>query len=91
MQEGSAAPRQVTINLRLDGTRLVGSCTTRSGAVAVDVPLKELAYEKGRLGFVLESGLAAHRWSGTVDGASVAGTIRQGTTDVGKFSLRYTE
>jgi hypothetical protein len=91
MQEGSAAPRQITLNLRLDGTRLVGSCTTRSGAVAMDVPLKELAYEKGRLGFVLESGQASHRWSGTVEGAAVAGSIRQGTTEVGRFSLRYAE
>jgi hypothetical protein len=92
MQEGSAAPRQVTVNLRLEGTRLVGALTTRSGAVAMDVPLKELTYEKGRLGFVLESGAGgAHRWSGTVDGAAVAGTIRDGTSDVGRFSLRYAE
>ena len=91
MQEGSAAPRQVTVNLRLEGTRLVGSVTTRSGTVAMDVPLKELTYERGRLAFVLESGLAAHRWSGTVEGAAVAGTIRDGTTDVGRFSLRYAE
>jgi hypothetical protein len=91
MQEGTAAPRQITVTLRLEGTRLAGSVTTRSGAVAMDVPLKELSYERGRLGFVLESGLAAHRWSGTVDGAAFAGTIRQGTTDVGRFSLRYAE
>ena len=91
MQEAAEAPRRITITLRLDGTRLAGSLTTRSRAVAMDVPLKELTYEKGRLGFVLESGTAAHRWSGTVDGAAIEGTIREGTSDVGRFSLRYAE
>ena len=91
MQEGSEAPRRITITLRLDGTRLLGSLTTRSRAVAMDVPLKELTYEKGRLGFVLESGTGAHRWSGAVEGASIEGTIREGTNDVGRFSLRYAE
>ena len=91
MQEGSEAPRRITITLRLDDTRLLGSLTARSRAVAMDVPLKELTYEKGRLGFVLESGTGAHRWSGAVEGASIEGTIREGTNDVGRFSLRYAE
>jgi hypothetical protein len=91
MQEGALAPRRITITLRLEGTRLLGSLTQRSRAVAMDVPLKELTYEKGRLGFVLESGTVAHRWSGAVEGASIEGTIREGTNDVGRFSLRYAE
>jgi hypothetical protein len=91
MEETGDAPRRITINIRLDGTRLSGSMTTRSRSVAMDVPLKEVAYEKGRLGFVLESGVAARRWSGTVAGAAFEGTIRDGTKDVGRFSLRYAE
>jgi hypothetical protein len=91
MEETGDATRHITLNLRLDGTRLTGSLTTRSRAVAMDVPLKELAYEKGRLSFVLESGVAAQRWSGTVTGAAVEGTIRDATKDVGRFSLRYAE
>jgi hypothetical protein len=91
MEETGAAPRRISVSLRLEGTGLAGSLTTRSRAVAMDVPLKELAYEKGQLSFVLESGMAAHRWSGTVAGAAFNGTIRDGTKDVGRFSLRYAE
>jgi len=91
MQEAAAAPRRITITLRLDGTRLLGSLTTRSRAVAMDVPLKDVTYEKGRLGFVFESGTTAHRWSGAVDGASLEGAIYEGATEVGRFSLRYAE
>jgi uncharacterized protein (TIGR03437 family) len=91
MQEGSGAPRRITINLRLEGSRLAGTLTQRSRAVAMDVPLKELTYERGRIGFVLEIGAAAHRWSGALEGAAIEGTIRDGATDVGRFTLRYAE
>jgi len=91
MEETGQATRGITVTLRLVGTRLAGSVTTRSGAVAMDVPLKELAYEKGRLGFVLETGTSAHRWTGTVEGATIQGTIKDGAADVGRFTLRYAE
>jgi hypothetical protein len=55
------------------------------------VPLKDLRYEKGRLGFTLASGGATHQFEGAVQGAVIEGTIRQGTTEVGRFSLSYAE
>ena len=55
------------------------------------VPLKDLRYEKGRLAFVLSIGGASHQWSGSVQGAAIEGTIRDGTSEVGRFSLRYAE
>lgn len=91
MQEGAAAPRRITVSLRLEGARLAGSLTTRSRAVAMAVPLKDVRYEKGRLGFVLASGGATHQFDGAVSGAVIEGTIRQGTAEVGRFSLRYAE
>jgi len=91
MQETAAAPRGITIELRLDGTRLTGSLTTRSRAVAMAVPLTDIRYEKGRLAFVTATGGATHEWTGAVKGAAIDGTIRQGTKDVGGFSLRYAE
>lgn len=91
MQEATAAPRGITIELRLDGTRLSGTLTTRSRAVAMAVPLKDIRYEKGRLAFVTATGGATHEWSGALKGAAIEGTIREGTKDVGGFSLRYTE
>jgi hypothetical protein len=83
--------RGITIELRLDGTRLTGSLTTRSRAVAMAVPLTDIRYEKGRLAFVTATGGATHEWTGAVKGAAIDGTIRQGTKDVGGFSLRYAE
>ena len=91
MQEAAAATRGITIELRLDGTRLTGSLTTRSRAVAVAIPLTELRYEKGRLAFATAIGGATQQWSGAVKGAAIEGTIREGTKDVGGFSLRYSE
>ena len=91
MQEGADAPRRISVELRLEGSRLAGSVTTRSRAVAMAVPLKDLRYERGRLAFVLSIGGASHEWSGNVEGATIEGTIRDGTKEVGRFSLRYTE
>jgi hypothetical protein len=91
MQEGGDPARRVTVELRLDGNRLSGSLTTRSRAVAMGVPLKDLRYEKGRLSFVLSSGGASHHWTGDVQGAAVEGSIRDGAREVGRFSLRFTE
>jgi hypothetical protein len=91
MQEAAAAPRRISVSLRLEGTRLSGTLTTRSRAVAMAVPLKDLRYEKGRLGFTLASGGATHQFEGAVQGAVIEGTIRQGTTEVGRFSLSYAE
>lgn len=91
MQDAAAAPRRITIEIRLDGTRLSGTLTTRSRAVAMAVPLKDLRYEKGRLAFVTATGGATHEWSGALKGAAIEGTIREGTKDVGGFSLRYSE
>jgi IPT/TIG domain-containing protein len=91
MQETAAASRGITIELRLDGTRLSGTLTTRSRAVAMAVPLKDIRYEKGRLAFVTATGGALHEWSGAVEGTVIEGTIREGTKDVGGFSLRYSE
>jgi hypothetical protein len=91
MQEGTDAPRRITVELRLEGNRLAGSVTTRSRAVAMAVPLKDLRYDKGRLAFVISIGGASHEWSGSVQGATIEGTIRDGTSEVGRFSLRYME
>jgi hypothetical protein len=92
MQESAAAaPRGITLELRLDGTRLTGTLTTRSRAVAMAVPLTDLRYERGRLVFVTATGGATHEWTGAVKGAAIEGTIRQGTRDVGGFSVRYAE
>ena len=38
MQEAAAAPRRISVSLRLEGTRLSGTLTTRSRAVAMAVP-----------------------------------------------------
>ena len=91
MQETAAGARRITIDLRLEGTRLTGTLTTRSRAVAMAVPLTDLRYEKGRLAFVTATGGATHEWSGALKGAAIEGTIREGTKDVGGFSLRYSE
>ena len=94
MEETGSGERPIKLRLRLEGGRLAGSLGTQAGAVAMEVPLESVTYEKGVLSFVLASGGSPRLFRGTLQGSAISGTIHRSATDketIGRFSLRYAE
>jgi hypothetical protein len=90
MQESGSGAKAISVRLRAQGPRIEGTLTNRAQALAMDVPLRDVSFERGTLKFVLPVGTAARTFVGTVDGGSVSGTIHAspGGPAVGRFSLR---
>jgi hypothetical protein len=94
MEEGEAGTRAITVVLRADGGKLGGSFTTTAGQLAVDVPLRDATYQAGTLRFAAAVRGAPKYFVGTVDGATINGSIHPdaGSKDsVGRFTLRFAE
>jgi hypothetical protein len=94
MEESGAGQKGIQVRLRADGKKLGGTLTTRSGGLSVDIPLKEVGYEKGALRFVLLVGDSPRHFSGTVRGDVIEGTIQSGEggkNAIGRFDLKYVE
>lgn len=84
--------RPLRLDLRLTGTRLTGTLSTRAGDVAMNVPLTELRYERNVLSFVVPHGTGPRRYRGVVEGASLTGGVTaEGGREAGRFLLRYVE
>lgn len=85
--------RSLRLVLRLEGGKLAGSATTKSGQISMDVPLQDLSYEKGTLSFSISGGAALRRFRGSLQGSEIAGSIQgpSGADPVGQFKLRYVE
>ena len=94
MEETGSGERPIKLRLRLEGARLAGSLGTQAGAVAMEVPLESVTYEKGVLSFVLASGGSPRLFRGTLQGSTISGTMHRSASDketIGRFSLRYAE
>jgi hypothetical protein len=94
MEETGSGERPIKLRLRLEGARLAGSLGTQAGAVAMEVPLESVTYQKGVLTFVLASGGSPRFFRGTLQGSTISGTIHRSASDketIGRFSLRYAE
>ena len=94
MAEDAVGQRDVEIQLRVDGKGLAGTVTTKSGKLAMGVPLQDVAYEKGQVHFRLTSGAVTRHFRGALEGAKVAGTIHEGTATgkaIGRFTLKFVE
>jgi hypothetical protein len=94
LQEDGVGERPMQLRLRADGTRLAGAVTSRAGAVGMEIPVLDVAYDKGVLTFRTTSGAAARRYRATLEGATLSGTVHAVDAQqpvVGKFTLRYTE
>jgi hypothetical protein len=88
------AERSIEVQLQVDSGQLGGSLTTKTGAIAVRTPLQQVTYDKGQLKFVMTSGGGARQFRGTLEGATLSGSIFKDATGkdaVGRFSLRYVE
>jgi hypothetical protein len=94
LQEDGLGERPMQLRLQMDAGRLSGAITTRAGALGMEIPVHDLAYDKGVLSFRTTSGAAARRYRGTLQGATLSGTIHAADAQdlqVGRFTLRYTE
>jgi hypothetical protein len=83
--------KSIIVRLRLEGTQVVGSLTTRTGGVAIDVPLKEVSFQKGTLRFRLPAVASPRTFVGKLDGGSLSGTLHASATGppLGRFVLKY--
>jgi hypothetical protein len=94
MEEDGVGQRPMQLRLEADGPRLAGAMTSRSGKLGMDIPVHDVAYDKGVLTFRTTSGSAARRYRATLQGATLAGTIHTADAKaaaIGRFTLRYTE
>jgi len=92
MNEGGV-DRSLQVTIRLEGAKLIGSLTTKSGQVSMEVPLQDVSYAKGALSFSISGGAALRRFRGTLQGSEISGVLLgpSGADPVGQFKLRYAE
>ncbi|MET0552339.1 MAG: IPT/TIG domain-containing protein [Vicinamibacteria bacterium] len=92
LEEAGAAKRSVSLQLRLDGNRLVGTMTTNAGGLDMNAPLGDVKFTGGQLGFTLAGGQTPRRFQGRVNGTQLEGTIQAAAgAPTGRISLRYVE
>jgi FHA domain/IPT/TIG domain len=92
MKIGGEAERQIELSLRLSGSSLDGTFTTRSGKIAADVPLSAASYERGVLSFTVTLGGRPIRFNGTLDGRAVTGRLlSESGAALGDFTLRFVD
>ncbi len=91
--EDDAGRRGLAVTLRLVSGRLQGEATTRSRGLAMSIPLSDLSYERGAVAFTLLAGGVPRRFTGTLQGARIAGQVRvPGRKDpIGSFSLDFVQ
>jgi hypothetical protein len=89
MEEEGAGSKPFDIILRLDGTKLAGAISTRSGKLSMDVPLKSVSYERGQVTFEVAGG---KRFRGTQSGSTLSGDIvDRSQKAMGRFTLQYVQ
>jgi hypothetical protein len=92
LQETGEPSRALSLDLRLQGSTLVGTMTTNAGGIDLNSPLRDVTYANGVLSFTLLGGQTPRRVQGRVNGAQLEGTIQAaGGTSAGRVSLRYLE
>lgn len=86
--------KDILVRLSLQGGRLVGGLTTRSGGLGIEVPLRDVSFDRGTLRFVLAAGNTPRRFEGAVQDDAITGTVRLDAgpkESAGRFALRYVE
>jgi hypothetical protein len=92
--EGGPGGRPFEVRLRSEGTKLAGSLTTKAGSLEMRAPLRDVAYEKGTLRFVVDLAGSPRLFSGAMKADTIEGSISKTTGDkaaVGTFTLKYAE
>ena len=88
--EDGGPPRPIRVVIRAGDGALAGTLTSTSGSVAAGIPLQDLRYDRGVVRFTITLGGASRRFEGTLDGATLAGTVHGGPAP-GRFALRLVE
>jgi hypothetical protein len=89
--EEEGVDKPIELVLRLDGTRLAGAISQRSGKLTMDVPLKSVTYEKGQLVFEVAGG-PLKRFRGSQSGSTLSGDIvDRSQKQIGRFTLQYVQ
>jgi hypothetical protein len=90
MNERGVGERRIRLELRLKAGRLAGSLTSTVREISMEIILDGATYEKGVLTFAYSGGGGIRRFRGTLQGASIDGTIHGGDgQELGRFSLRF--
>lgn len=93
MEEGGQQ-RQIQVLLKFEGSKLTGTLAAQAGAVEMKTPLRELAYDKGALRFVVELSGAPRVFTGRLERETITGDIQRPSGNkapIGHFSLKYVE
>lgn len=91
MEDVDGGARRIQLDLRLEGTQLAGSISTRAGQLSMDVPLTGVRYEKGTLNFDVPGG-PLRRFRGSASGSTLSGQIfDQAQKQTGTFTLQYVQ
>ena len=91
MSETGSEPRPIQLALKRAGGRLTGSLSTTARSLSMGIPLSEASYEKGTLRFTLQVGGVPRVFSGTLQGATVSGSITSPASKepLGTFTLNF--
>lgn len=92
VEESGQEARRVQVTLRRQqGARLGGSLSTRVRSLTMDIPLQDVSYEKGTLRFTLLAGGAPRQFTGTLQGATISGSVNApgAKQPVGSFTLNF--
>jgi hypothetical protein len=86
------APRAILLDLRLSGSRLGGTLSTRVGKVSGEVSLQDVSYQGSTLEFTFDSGGNPQHFRGRFEGSTIEGTIAARPDQqqpTGRFSLEF--
>jgi FHA domain/IPT/TIG domain len=92
MAEGSVT-RHIKVRLRYEGSRLVGTLSTRAGAAEMNTSLKAVSLDSGNLRFTVDISGSSHVFRGALDAGSVTGTTQKSAdrSPTGSFTIKFVE
>jgi hypothetical protein len=91
--DDAGTTRPIRVRFRMDNGKPQGSLTTRQGQLAMDVPLTDVAYERGTVRFgALLSGQVT-TFKGQLDQGAIKGTTQHADAKqpAGQFTLSFVE
>jgi hypothetical protein len=92
LEEAGAGSRPFQVRFQQSGNRLTGTLSTRAGKVDMNIPLRDVTYQKNEVRFVVDLQGATRVFTGAVQGGTISGTIAKGPDKAaGSFSLKYVE
>ena len=92
LDEGGGVRRRIQLVVRVTGGQASGTLTAESGSLGLDVPLRDVAFDKGTLSFVVSQGGASRRFQGRLASDVIEGTLQDAAGGAaGRVTLRLAE